>query len=290
MWRTEIYLDPREEPTPGKIHVPAMGIHEVMPPGLVRHGGAQTGYPSLIMIFHDKAWSLSPDSDTWLPTEQRLVVWKYEAKHHYGNATASWRHSWLRVTGRWIERQLRNTSVPLGVPVEIGGDSLPLRYLQMINDELRRNPVQDPDMLEGLLQIFWYDIERQFRAGPEVYRPDSRLERARRYLETHFDEPFDLDEVAKMANLSRSHFCASFSRQFHVPPREYAMRLRLQRGAQLLANQDLTVYQVADMVGCSDALYFSRLFRKRYGVSPLQYRQQQRMRPELSSVADAART
>jgi AraC-like DNA-binding protein len=286
MWRTEIYLDPREEPTSGKIHVPAMGIHEVMPPGLVRHGGALTRYPSLIMIFHDKAWSLSPDSDTWLPTQQRLVVWEYEANHHYGNPTASWRHSWLRVTGRWIERQLRNTLVPLGVPVQIGGDSLPLRYLQMINDELRRNPVQDPDMLEGLLQIFWYDIERQFRAGPEVYRPDSRLERARRYLEAHFDKPFDLDEVAEMANLSRSHFCSSFSKRFHVPPREYAMRLRLQRGAQLLANQDLTVYQVADMVGCSDALYFSRLFRKRYGVSPLQYRRQQHMRPDLSSVAD----
>jgi AraC-like DNA-binding protein len=133
-------------------------------------------------------------------------------------------------------------------------------------------------MLEGLLQIFWYDIERQFRAGPEVYRPDSRLERARRYLEAHFDKPFDLDEVAEMANLSRSHFCASFSKQFHVPPREYAMRLRLQRGAQLLANQELTVYQV------------SRLFRKRYGISPSQYRRQQQMRPELSRVAEATRT
>jgi AraC-like DNA-binding protein len=68
------------------------------------------------------------------------------------------------------------------------------------------------------------------------------------------------------------------------------MRLRLQRGAQLLANQDLTVYQVAEMVGCSDALYFSRIFRKRYGVSPLQYRRQQRMRPELLGVAGATQT
>jgi AraC-like DNA-binding protein len=37
-------------------------------------------------------------------------------------------------------------------------------------------------------------------------------------------------------------------------------------------------------------LYFSRLFRKRYGVSPLQYRRQQRMRPELLGVAGATQT
>ena len=53
------------------------------------------------------------------------------------------------------------------------------------------------------------------------------------------------------------------------------MRLRLQRSAQLLANQDLAIFQVAELVGFSDALYFSRLFHERYGVSPTQFRRKQ---------------
>jgi AraC-like DNA-binding protein len=128
-------------------------------------------------------------------------------------------------------------------------------------------------MLEALLQLFWLDIERHVHAGPAARRNDPRLERARRFIELHFDKPFHLAEAARCAHFSPSHFCSQFSRQYGVPPREYAMRLRLQRGAQLLANQSLAVREVAEMVGCSDALYFSRLFRRRYGVSPRQFRQ-----------------
>jgi AraC-like DNA-binding protein len=199
------------------------------------------------------------------------VVWDREASHHYGNSAKPWDHSWLHVEGSWIERRLRQTPVPLGVAVEVG-HAQPLRYWRMLHDELRGGVRQDPDMIEALLQLFWLDLERQFRTGPAGRRADPRLERARRFIELHFDRPFHLADAARQAHLAPSHFCSRFSRQYGVPPREYAMRLRMQRGAQLLANQELAVREVAEMVGCEDALYFSRLFRRRYGVSPRQFR------------------
>ena len=273
--QAQIYIDHSRDTVSDRVHVPSMGVRELMPPGLIRHGGPDSKFPCLIMIFHTRAWSLAPDKNDWLPTDHRLIVWDYEARHHYGHSSKAWDHSWLCISGRWIERTLRHTSVPVGIPIDVGGDALPLRYLQMVNDELRGNVRQDPDMLEGLLQVFWHDLERHVNAGPTRRRIDPRLERARRFIEAHFDQPFNLGKTAAQAHLSSSHFCSSFSRQFGVPPREYAMRLRLQRGAQLLANQDLAVFQVAEMVGCPDALYFSRLFRKRYGMSPNQFRHQQ---------------
>ena len=144
-----------------------------------------------------------------------------------------------------------------------------------MSDELRSSPRQDPDMLEALLQLFWHDIERRVSIGRAPRRLDPRLERARKFIEAQFDQPFNLAEAADQAHLSPSHFCSCFAQQFGAPPREYAMRLRLQRSAQLLANQDLAVFQVAELVGFTDALYFSRLFRDRYGVSPTQFRRQQ---------------
>jgi AraC-like DNA-binding protein len=130
-------------------------------------------------------------------------------------------------------------------------------------------------MLEALLHLFWHDVERRVTMKGTSRRPDPRLERARRFIETNFDRPFNLAEAASQAHLSPSHLCSCFARQFGAPPREYAMRLRLQRSAQLLANQDLAIFQVAEMAGFSDALYFSRLFHERYGVSPTQFRRQQ---------------
>jgi AraC-like DNA-binding protein len=282
--QAQIYIDHSRDTVSDQIHVPSMGVHELMPPGLIRHGGPNSKFPCLIMVFHSPAWSLAPDRNDWLPAEHRLIVWDYEARHHYGNAAKAWNHSWLCVSGRWISRTLRYTSVPLGVPIDLGGAASSLRYLQMVSDELRGHVRQDPDMVEGLLQVFWHDLERRVSAGPARQRPDLRLDQARSFIEATFDRPFDLGKTAEKANLSPSHFCSSFSRQFGVPPREYAMRLRLQRGAQLLANHDLAIFQVAEMVGCPDALYFSRLFRKRYGLSPRQFRVQQKvgMRAEHS--------
>jgi len=274
--RTQIHVDQFPDVASGRVHVPAMGICEIMPAGLIRHGGEGTKYPGLIMIFHDQAWSLASDGSERIPAKYRLIVWEYEARHVYGNPLRKWNHSWLRVTGRWIDRTLRGGTVPLGVPIDIGGDALPLRYLQMISDELRGSPRQDPDMLEALLQLFWHDILRRVIKDRAPHRLDPRLERARKYIEARFDQPFNLVEAANQAHLSPSHFCSCFAKQFGAPPREYAMRLRLQRSAQLLANQNLAVYEVAELVGFSDALYFSRLFHERYGISPTQFRHQQR--------------
>lgn len=230
------------------------------------------------MVFHKPVRVRAPDRREWLAARHHFIAWNHEAEHHYGNETSTWDHSWLNISGRWIERLLRSNLVPLGVPIDLGGDALPLHYLRLLFDELRGRVRQDPDMLEGLFQVFWHDIARRVSADPGMQQPDSRLDRARKFIEAHFDSSFDLATTAEQAHLSPAHFCHRFARQFGVPPREYAMRLRLQRGAQLLANRELAVFQVAEMVGFQDALYFSRLFRKRYGLSPNQFRQQQRPR------------
>jgi AraC-like DNA-binding protein len=207
-----------------------------------------------------------------------VVIWGPEANHHYGHDTARWDHSWLRVGGGWIDRAVRHGLVPLGVPLDLGGDALALRYLRMIYDELHGRARQDPDMLEGVLRLFLHDLARRHGAQAAQRRPDARLETARRYLEARFDQPFDLARTAAQAHLSRAHFCFCFTRQFGVPPRAYAMRLRLHRAAQLLTNHEFAVYQVAQNVGCPDAFYFSRLFRKHYGQSPTQFRRRQNAR------------
>ena len=274
----QIYINPSPANASGQVHIPAMGLREMMPPGLIHHGGAGSGYPCLFMVFHGPVRVLAPDRSEWLTAERHFIVWNREAEHHYGNEASAWDHSWLHVSGRWLERLLSNNLVPLGVPIDLGGDALPLHYLRLICDELRGRVRQDPDMIEGLLQIFWHDVARHLSADRAVRRTDSRLDQARKFIETHFDHPFNLATTAEQAHLSPAHFCHCFARQFGVPPREYAMRLRLQRGAQLLANRELAVFQVAEMVGFLDALYFSRLFRKRYGLSPNQFRRQQQPR------------
>jgi len=247
-----------------------MGIHEVMPPGFIHHGSAGSEYPCLIIVFHSPVKVLVHNE--WVSAHNRMVVWNYEAEHEYGNSDQEWNHSWIRVSGKWMIRHLHNSTVPLGIPLNVGGDSLPMHYLTWICEELRNRPQQDPDMLEGLLQIFWHDISRHLKGEPYAPLPNTRLDRARKFIEENFARPFSLAEVAAQAHLSPAYFCSAFSKQFGIPPRDYATQLRLQRSTQLLANPELPIFQIAEMVGCTDPLYFSRLFHKRYGMSPREFR------------------
>lgn len=265
------YISTSSAPSSEDIHVPVMGLHEVMPPGMIHHGGKGSEYPCVIMLGHSPFEILA--GKKWHPALHKLVIWEEEAEHHYGNADESWDHSWIQISGARMNRLLRNSSLPLGTPLDLGGDALPMRYLTMICEELRQRPAQDPDMLEALVRIFLHDVSRHWNVTVSPHRGNKNLEAARNFIEAHFAQPFDLREVSAQAHLSPSHFCHAFSQQFGIPPHQYALNLRLQRSIQLLANRELAIFQVAEMVGCPDPLYFSKLFRRRYGFSPRQYRE-----------------
>ena len=85
--QTAIYIDHSPEAVSGRIHVPAMGVHEIMPAGLIRHDGTGLDYPCLFIVFHRPAWTLAPDRAGWLPVERRLVVWGQDGVRHYGNSS-----------------------------------------------------------------------------------------------------------------------------------------------------------------------------------------------------------
>src|SRR5262249_43289775 len=75
---------------------------------------------------------------------------------------------------------------------------------------------------------------------------------------------------AREACISTFHFHRVFTRLFDMTPHEYVTRIRMEVAADLLkSRQDLTVTEVADRVGFASPTSFSRLFLRKFGVSPL---------------------
>lgn len=131
-------------------------------------------------------------------------------------------------------------------------------------------------MIEGIVSLLWQYLSREVQPGAKTSTPvDPRLDAVRQLLEASFTAAFDLAKYAELACLSPSYFCHRFARQFGLPPGEYVTRLRMRRAAKLLTNRELAVFQIAAAVGYDDPLYFSRLFRKRFGASPEQYRKEE---------------
>ena len=85
--------------------------------------------------------------------------------------------------------------------------------------------------------------------------------------------PVSVNEMAAHAHLSSSRFRRLFHQRTGFSPLEYLTRLRLNHASQLMAETALSIAEIARAVGYEDPLYFSRLFRRKMGVSPTEFRQ-----------------
>lgn len=93
-----------------------------------------------------------------------------------------------------------------------------------------------------------------------------------KYMQQNTDKIISLQSIAKTANLSVSHFTNLFKKKTGFPPIEYFNHIKIQKACQYLLFTDLRVKEIADKLGIEDQYYFSRMFTKLMGISPINYR------------------
>ncbi|MEX1018652.1 MAG: AraC family transcriptional regulator [Litorilinea sp.] len=96
--------------------------------------------------------------------------------------------------------------------------------------------------------------------------------RAKDFMDTHFDQPLDLDVVAQQAHFSPYHFLRRFRQTYAETPHAYLTRMRMARARELLVETELSVTEVCLDVGYTSLGSFSSSFRRHVGHSPYNYR------------------
>jgi AraC-like DNA-binding protein len=92
-------------------------------------------------------------------------------------------------------------------------------------------------------------------------------------MEENFRFNLSLEEYAKLCHRSLSSFKREFQAQFHESPGKWLLQRRLDHSAKLLLNSQMNVTEIAFESGFEDVSHFSRVFKERFGVPPLSYRQ-----------------
>jgi len=100
------------------------------------------------------------------------------------------------------------------------------------------------------------------------------IETALNYMHDQRDQRPSLTELADQVGLSVSHFSSLFKEQLGESPIDYFINLKMQYACHLLTTTEMPIKQVAFSLAYDDPYYFSRLFHKVIGVSPLNYREQ----------------
>jgi iron complex transport system substrate-binding protein len=123
---------------------------------------------------------------------------------------------------------------------------------------------------------FVYEAMRQMRTLAAGNSRPNVVTEAIHYLQGHYPEAITAEELAGLYGCSASYLARLFKNQLGVGPIEYLIHVRIHKAKQLLLKSEARIQEIAGSVGYADVYYFSRLFKKHTGCSPLQFRADKR--------------
>ena len=101
---------------------------------------------------------------------------------------------------------------------------------------------------------------------------ESKVAASIEYIKDNYCSDISLETLAEIEHLSISRYRTFFKEYMGTAPLDYIITLRIKKACELISESDLNIGEVAEAVGYSDQLYFSRIFKKRMGVIPSEYR------------------
>ena len=128
------------------------------------------------------------------------------------------------------------------------------------------------------LDQFSPEIRRSFQAAAYQNEADSShrdelVDDAQQWLQSHIAKPVSIGDLAKKLKLSPRTLNRRFRRATGMTPLAYLQSLRIANAKDLLRHSNLSVGDIAWQIGLHDVSYFSQLFKRHSGISPLQYRE-----------------
>lgn len=98
------------------------------------------------------------------------------------------------------------------------------------------------------------------------------IEVALQYIKDNYSEKISVENIAAQVQLSSSHLFAVFKKQMSVSPIAFLNNYRMSIAAELLQGTTKSINQIASEVGIDDSIYFNKIFKKHYQMSPTEYR------------------
>ena len=119
----------------------------------------------------------------------------------------------------------------------------------------------------------WHDLPRDQRPAADQHLRDlARLRRVRDRIDRDYEQPLDVEALARGVHMSAGHLSREFRLAYGESPYSYLMTRRIERAMALLRRGDLSVTEVCFAVGCSSLGTFSTRFTELVGVPPSAYR------------------
>jgi len=149
--------------------------------------------------------------------------------------------------------------------------------LRNILREMEQKNTGYEDVCQAYMEILIIRLMRNTALSvatePQVISGNRQCAAVKRYIDLHFKESLTLDQLAEDAHMNKYYLSHAFKQEYGTSPINYMITKRIEESKYLLAETDLSLSQIAQLLGFSSLSYFSQVFRRTQSVSAMEYRQ-----------------
>ncbi len=221
----------------------------------------------LLYIASGKAHFVFDQEEHILPAGSVVLIRPHEAQHYFYLAEEFPEVYWIHFSGTDVQTVLQ----PLGSATVFHTGVHP-EYPPLFQAVIRELRLKKPFHQEILSFYLSQLILLICRHANEAKHPTDEIARAMQYFTKNYQQKISIEAYAKEHHMSVSKLIRSFKQYTGQTPMQYLLSIRMTNAQHLLEHTGYNISEIAAIVGLENPLYFSRLFKKRFGVSPLQYR------------------
>lgn len=232
---------------------------------------------------------------------QAFLIYPGELNYYQADMENPWRYIWIGFHGLQAENMMERAGFTREAPfIALHRTNEICAYMKdiMENSELTYvKELKRMSSLLGLLSVLCSENEQpDTPAGREKALSDRAASPARNqgrglaraktqdagfdYVQTAVNlltsaekTRIRVEDVAKHIGVSRNYLDSLFKQKLGISPKEYLMNFRMEKASALLANTDNPVGVIAAEVGYADPMTFSKIFRRRFGMCPTEFRE-----------------
>ncbi|MBB6634889.1 helix-turn-helix transcriptional regulator [Cohnella thailandensis] len=184
-----------------------------------------------------------------------------------------WEFYFILMNPRLILPVWEEAKAKLGEVASLPPDSEPIRLLRQLVVDAQAGRIDGPYSASSSVYQFAMALGR-YAASPLSERsewPES-VAQAVSFINGHYADMTDQEQLAKRLGVSKYHFLRTFARYAGMTPNDYLMRVRIEKSMELLQATDWPLERIARSVGYSTGSYYIKIFRRLTGQTPGSFR------------------
>ncbi len=251
------------------VYLRDLGYHKTPPSH--NFGPAVRSYWLIHAIKSGKGWFMKDGVKTSLSEGDCFIIRPMEVTTYCSDPDDPWEYYWVGFNGEnaaaLADYAFSDVShAHVGAEVVTAASSLYYKYRS-------KKSVGSLESLSGL-----YDFLAKLKQSvtPDPDNTPDVIADAVVYIENNYFRPVNITTLADSLGVARAYFTTEFTKRTGVSPYAYLTDYRIKKAQSLLSDSDLRVSEIAYSVGFSGVERFSDMFKRKTGLSPVEYRRRLR--------------